>query len=555
MITVGLYGIRDTTSRLRTTYTHDHSLAVMRDGHVLSVVEVERWTGRKHDNRLDAVIMDLLAALVPPDEEVRFASVNAFVGDSFVSADGNLRVEPTGEVGIAQILTPARVRFYPDGLRRREARGFVMCHELAHVAALLPFVGRFEPNSLFVHIDGGASDSASSFWAWDGARARLLESSWSRLKAPVNNFNASPLMRAILDLMPEDHLAMPGKLMGYAGHGEASPAIVAWLEDNRFFLDHPGDPADLLDRVNRRFGTSHRAFDAHAPLFKDIAASIQAHFQESITAAILDMQRHTGARHLYFAGGAALNIPTNAGLESSGVFESVHVPPCASDTGLALGAAAWLELGDRGELPRHGPFLGRIGVPCSPVPLTAVREAAAMLAAGAVIGVCNGASEVGPRALGHRSLLARPDSVDLRRRVSEVIKGRAWYRPLAPAVCVEVAREAFGESVAASRLAPFMLGAFRLRHGWGPRFAGVLHHDGSLRAQVVPDDPEHAFLHAVLLELWRAHGVAGLINTSFNGPGEPMVHRHEDAQELARRLGLDAVVIHGSLHRCHEAPS
>ncbi|AUX27014.1 uncharacterized protein SOCEGT47_075870 [Sorangium cellulosum] len=75
MITVGLYGIRDTTSRLRTTYTHDHSLAVMRDGHVLSIVEVERWTGRKHDNRLDAVIMELLAALVPPDEEVRFASV------------------------------------------------------------------------------------------------------------------------------------------------------------------------------------------------------------------------------------------------------------------------------------------------------------------------------------------------------------------------------------------------------------------------------------------------------------------------------------------------
>jgi carbamoyltransferase len=100
-----------------------------------------------------------------------------------------------------------------------------------------------------------------------------------------------------------------------------------------------------------------------------------------------------------------------------------------------------------------------------------------------------------------------------------------------------------------------MLGAFRLREGWGSRFAGVIHHDGSLRAQVVPDDPEHAFLHAVLIELWRAYGVAGLINTSFNGAGEPMVHRHEDARELARRLGLDAVVIHGSLHRFHEARS
>ena len=89
-----------------------------------------------------------------------------------------------------------------------------------------------------------------------------------------------------------------------------------------------------------------------------------------------------------------------------------------------------------------------------------------------------------------------------------------------------------------------------VREGWAPRFTGVLHHDGSLRAHVVSEELEHGFLHAVLLELWRAHGVAWLINTSFNGPGEPMVHRHDDALPLARRLGLDAVVIHGSLHRC-----
>jgi carbamoyltransferase len=269
-----------------------------------------------------------------------------------------------------------------------------------------------------------------------------------------------------------------------------------------------------------------------------------------VTAAIFEAQRRTGARHLYLAGGAALNIPTNAALESSGAFASVHVPPCASDAGLALGAAAWLELQDRGELPRHGAFLGRLGVPDDSVPLAAVPEVAALLAAGAVVGVCNGASEVGPRALGHRSLLARPDSVTLRRRVSEAIKGREWYRPLAPSICVEVAREALGGPVTGSHLAPFMLGAFRLCEGWAPRFSGVLHHDGSLRAHVVPNEPDHAFLHAVLLELWRVHGVAGLINTSFNGPGEPMVHRHEDALPLARRMGLDAVVIHGAVHQC-----
>lgn len=551
MITVGIYGVRDTTHEGGgPTYTHDHSLAVMRDGRVQAVVELERWTGRKHDNRLDMAVSELLASLVPPGSDVRFVSVNTFVGNSFLSADGNLRIEPEGRVDIPSILTEARVRWFPDGVLQRDARGFVMCHELAHIASLLPFVGRFEPNSLLAHIDGGASDSACSFWSWDGERARLLEASWDTLKAPVNNFNASPLVRAILGLSPRDHLAMPGKLMGYAGHGEASPAIIVWLEENRFFLDHPGDKVDLLARVNRRFGASLRDFDAHAQLFKDICASIQAHFQASVTSAILEMQRRTAAKHLYYAGGAALNIPTNAALEASGAFASVHVPPCPNDTGLALGGAAWLEIQGRGELPRHGPFLGRLGVPEDPVPLDKAAEVAAMLAGGAVIGVCNGASEIGPRALGHRSILARPDSIDLRRRVSEIIKGREWYRPLAPAVCAEVAREAFAEGVATSRLAPFMLGAFRLRGGWQSRFAGVLHGDGSLRAQVVPgDDPEHAFLHAVLIELKRSHGVSGLINTSLNGRGQPMVHRHEDALALALRLGLDAVVVHGSLYR------
>jgi carbamoyltransferase len=167
-----------------------------------------------------------------------------------------------------------------------------------------------------------------------------------------------------------------------------------------------------------------------------------------------------------------------------------------------------------------------------------------------VLGLCTGAAEVGPRALGHRSILARPDSIELRRRVSEKIKRREWYRPVAPVLLDQVAREAFGEDVARSSLAPFMLGAFRLRPGWENRFAGVLHADGSLRAQIVrADDPEQILLATILDRLWLRHGIAGLINTSFNGPGEPIVHSASDAVASARTLGLDGVVIDGSLHR------
>lgn len=549
-MTIGLYGIRDTTHGAQPSHVHDHSLAVMREGRVQTVIPLERWTGRKHDNRMGDLLPALLDDLSLVDEPVRFVSVNSFVGDSFQTSDGNLRIEPEGPVRIEPQLRPSRIRWYPDGLRPRAATAEMICHEFAHVASLLPFVGRFQENSLLVHIDGGASDSASSFWHWDGTSARLLDSSWEQLKTPVNNFNASPLVRAILGFRSEDHLSIPGKLMGYAGHGKPDSKLLAFLEEHRFFLDGPEDPVALVRLVNRRFGTRWESFDPAAQLCQDLAATLQTHFEDSICAAIVGWQQRTGAQHLYYAGGAALNIPTNARLEASGAFRSVHVPPCTNDTGLALGAAAWREFQDRGELPIHGPFLCNRDASTGEIPLRDLDDIANRLAAGEVLGVCNGAGEVGPRALGHRSILARPDRVELRRRVSELIKRREWYRPVAPVLTAEVAAQAFGPHMLSSKLAPYMLGAYELRPEWRERFKGVIHADGSLRPQVVTaDDADHRFLHALLTRLWHRYGLAGLINTSFNGPGEPIVQRPDEALACGRRLGLDGVVVHQILHR------
>lgn len=550
MLTIGLYGIQDTDRGEALNQVHDHALAVMRDGRVEAVLQLERETRRKHDNRLGEFLPDLLSRHVAPGEPVRFASVNSFAGSAFASADGSLRIEPDETVHVRAEPHRGRVRWLPNGERPRDATGSIVSHEIAHVASILPFVGAFEPNSLLVHIDGGASDSASSFWSWDGHRAELLDCSWDRLKRAVNNFNSSPLARALLGLQPEDHLSMPGKLMGYAGHGEARPALVDWLLENEWFLEHDGNPGDLLARINRRFGTRLREFDPHEPLFSDMAATIQAWFEEQVVEAISSFAHRSQARHLYYAGGAALNIGANVRLERSGLFESVHVPPCPSDAGLALGAAAWVEYRETGRLTVHDAFLQSWGMPSKPAPLDSIPEVARVLAEGGIVGLCDGAGEVGPRALGHRSILARADSVSLRQRVSETIKRREWYRPIAPVVTEEVALKAFGAEVAASSLARIMLGGYRPKPGWGRAFEGVLHRDGTVRVQVVGrKDPEPRYLRHLLDTLRERHDVPALLNTSFNGPGEPIVHRHDEAVSAARRLGLDAVVVHGSLHR------
>lgn len=539
MITVGLYGIQDTTHGRRPTYTHDHGVALMRDGRVITVVQLERWTGQKHDNRLSLFIGEILRRFVPADEEVRFVSVNAFVGSSFISADGNLRIEPRCEVGISAEPVPAEVTWYPDGLRRRPAEGWVVCHELAHLAALLPFIGRFEDGALAAHIDGGASRSACSFWSIREGRPTLEAASWDLLKDEVNNFNVNPGVRALLGFAAEEHLAIPGRLMGYAALGKPDAALEVWLRERRWLLDLDDAAA------GRALALQIGALDPRRQACQDFAATLQRAFERAVTAELQRRAPHGG--RLYLAGGAALNIPTNALLQRH--FAEVWVPPGTDDTGLALGAAAWIEHLDRGPLPLHGPFLNRFDTPNDEPDEESIEEVARALIAGEIIGVCNGAGELGPRALGHRSLLARTDSVALRERLSERVKRREWYRPLAPILCDEAAREVLGETAATSPLSRWMLGAWPVKLAWHRELAGVLHHDGSVRAQVVGDDVHNRWIYRLLRLLWRRDGLPALINTSFNGPGEPIVHHHEHALPCARKLGLDGVVIHGSLHR------
>ena len=548
MITVGIYGIHDAGTGHRPTWTHDHSIAFMRDGKVLAMVQLERHTGVKHDNQLSDHILELLERLVPSDEPVRFVSVNSFAGNGFWSADGRLRIEPDATVRIGDVVMPARCRWLPDGLHSRAAESYVVAHEFAHVAAILPFIGRLPEQSLLVHIDGGASDSACSFWTIDGGVPHLLHSGWDDLKDEVNFFNASVVGHLALGLDPGDHLSMPGKLMGFAAFGEPRPELLAWLDGHSWFVDYQGGPQGLAALIREEF-KYFEPLDTHCKLLQDLCACLQQRFQSRIIQRILDFQRATGAKHLIYAGGAALNIATNVLLERSGVFESVLVPPCANDTGLALGAAAWLEYRDRGHLPLHSPFLHTLDAASGEPPLDSVGAVAELIVAGRVVGLCNGAGEVGPRALGHRSIVARADSIELRRHVSEVIKRREWYRPIAPVVCEEVARQAFGAEVLRSQLAPLMLGAYRVRDAWRSHFAGVLHDDGTVRVQVIRDtDPDQAYLRALLHKLWREHGLAALINTSFNRQGQPILQRHSDAVAAAAELGLDAVVVHGVLH-------
>jgi len=163
------------------------------------------------------------------------------------------------------------------------------------------------------------------------------------------------------------------------------------------------------------------------------------------------------------------------------------------------------------------------------------------LYAGRIVGWMDGALEFGPRALGNRSILAAPHSVEMRDRLNRDIKWREEFRPFAPVVPVEAAERYFDRPPGGARLARFMSGVFPVRPEWRSRLAAVTHIDGSARVQTLERDMAPR-LYDLLRSYERRSGIPVLLNTSFNVAGDPIVNRAVEGYSTFRRCGIDVLV-------------
>jgi carbamoyltransferase len=367
------------------------------------------------------------------------------------------------------------------------------------------------------------------------------------------------------------------KVMGLASYGQPRfiddvRKVIARTADGAFSLDlqyfdfHTNARRSFSDRFVELFGTARDPLDPielgtpEGARFADIAASVQAVLEEVLVDLARDLQRETGLRDLCLGGGVALNGCANARLLAESGFERVFVPPAPGDGGCALGAALYADRihfrqPDR-IIPDHpfwGPnvdpndlsaIAGEDGLPFHRMPDDAslLARVADALAEGQVVGWMDGASELGPRALGNRSILAAPHDRAMRDRLNGRIKRREEFRPFAPAVPVEVAERYFQIGPGGIRLGRFMSGVFPVRPEWRARLAAVTHVDGTARVQTV--DPEmsprfHALLHAY----GARTGVPVLLNTSFNLAGEPIVNRAVEGYSTFRRSDIDLLVV------------
>jgi carbamoyltransferase len=426
-------------------------------------------------------------------------------------------------------------------------------HHRAHAASA------FYPSSyaaaVVLVVDGNGEDESMSLYQARRGAPLIRLASWPQVCSLGHAYEAVSRWLGL-----GKHGA--GKVMGLAAYGERPAEDPSWLtvtdaglvsalgtDTNLGYDELIGRWAGVVAGYAGAPGATAAPHDLAAdPLAVQVAAAAQTTVESVLGALLTHARTLTGISEVCLAGGVGLNCAANGRLPGP-----LFVPPVPHDAGVAVGAA-WAVLAPTEPLP-FSPYTGGPpglipelvnGATAEDLDVDTVVE---LLLRGEVVGVCRGRSEVGPRALCHRSLLASPTSTAMRDTVN-ALKQREPWRPFGP---VSLAGVEHGLWSPAGELERFMLGAAEVTSRGARDIPAVRHVDGTTRPQRLHAGGE-PFVEAVLTGLARAGHPGALLNTSFNGPGEPVVETAAQALACARRLGVQFCVTGDRLVRIPPQP-
>ena len=436
-------------------------------------------------------------------------------------------------------------------------------HHLCHAASSF-LVSPFERAAILV-VDGASEADTTLMAVGEGAQITVLDR--TPLPHSLGQFYAA--MTAFLGFRPDYDEYI---VMGLAASGEPTFAaglrreIVRLLPRGQFELNtrlldfHLARAGLFAGEFVRLFGPPRQSSDEITQRHRDVAASAQLVLEEALLHLGRHLKRLTGAESLCLAGGVAYNCVANGRLRAELGFKQVYVPPASGDSGAALGAALWWTA-RRGESPARSPlphaYLGpqfgedpcrvaleREGLVAEPLSDGQLFERVATeLARGRLVFWFQGRMEWGPRALGNRSLLADPRREDMRELINSKVKCREPFRPFAPSVIEDRAREFFDLSAPS----PFMQFTVRVKASAKGIIPAVTHVDGTARVQTVTREANSRF-YELLMEFGRLTGVPVLLNTSFN-VREPIVCSPDDAVRCFLRTQVEWLVLGNLLVR------
>ncbi len=568
---------------------HDTNFALVEDGRLVAVVEAERFFRQK---RYKLHCLTLEAGKRPSGfQYVDVAETELFLkalGDDWGFEFDHVAVQNQGREDEFKNLKVLLERL---GFRYKTIHN--ANHHLSH-AALSYYTSPF-PEALIFSYDGFGNDGSTLLFRGtpDGGVEYLHEDN-TRFGQSYSNAGH------IAGIRPEVCGTTSGKAMGLAAYGAVRED---WLPAaRRYVREYRKLPQTASDEI-RPFGAGHRINSVGLDDIPDLAANVGlvdddgngsmmdrikgllgagkrrrvlrlggdkdeaaqdliATVQAAWTDRAIDIlsEFRDVSRNLCLVGGCALNGVTNDAIQRSGLFDAVHFVPNPSDCGLAGGAAllvAWRESGREfeGAAEYFSPYLGR--QPFDLDRMAEFREAyphrelspertpeilARLLADDRLVGVIRGRYEIGPRALGNRSILCNPLNPDMRGILNDKVKHREWYRPFAPVATAEDAGRYFTNVTDI----PYMSVICETRPQYAERLPSVTHVDGTARLQTVRRE-QNPFLYDTLKAFEEHSGVPVLLNTSFNPHGEPILNYCSAGLEMLETTDLDLVLIDDTL--------
>jgi carbamoyltransferase len=545
--------------------THDSSASLILNNEVFMAIEEERLTRKKHSigqkplNAIKALLRN--AGISVKDIDL----VSYFIDPHLYSAQAPFHV---------LFRDPQKYLFHPKQYRIKQflnrgkryiteldnllseagltAPKEYVQHHLAHAAGAF-YLSGFDEAMVLVVDNMGELDSTTLLYG-KGKKLNILKT--QKIPHSLGMFYAA--MTAYLGFKPWDE---EGKVMALAAYGNPIISLekMVTLTNKGFRIKKAFQMIQTRNYERcydlglvKMFGSARRPEERITQLHKDIAASLQYATEEVCKHLVSIMHEFTASRKLCVSGGVALNCKMNGELFKLPIVDEIYVPSAPGDSGSSLGAAVYSLVKHTNKIPKpiriaglgqgftdeqifnaisnSGMHFSRINDPA--------KIAAELLKKEGVIAWFQGRAEFGPRALGHRSILALPQNKEIRDFINTMVKHREQWRPLCPSIAEKSVKEYLENSTDGR----FMNVAFEATSYARQRIPAVIHTDNTSRAHAVNsiESKQYARLLDIIGE---TTGDPVLLNTSFNNKGEPIVDSPTDAISAFRIMPINSLLI------------
>jgi len=538
---------------------HDTNFCLAEDGQIIEVIEAERFFRQKH-YKLHAT------DLSEGDKLSGFQYVNINELKTFLN---KIKNKWGSEYDYVAVQNQKREEEYQnlkkllqeEGIFYNEIKNFD--HHYSHACSSF-FTSPFD-DALILSYDGAGNDGYTILYQGKGNKINRINSFDIKFGASYNNFGY------MVGIKPDNSGTSSGKTMGLASYGKPIKEWIPFFEKHiTTYNKKPRKQVEGLQSygnihtTNWDFIAGNCCSTEETLTPKDATShSIAATGQHAWTNLVINMltdYKHI-SRNLCVVGGCALNGTTNYKIQKLKLFENFHFIPNPSDCGLSMGAAlaAFYEKTDKlfkGHNEEYlNPYLGEEAydkdqLECLKLEygnLTlnsdqAAKHVAELICQDKIVGVIRGRYEIGPRALGNRSILCNSQNKEMRDIVNHKVKHREWYRPFAPVCTLEDSDKFFTNE----HELPYMSAICYTKEEHRDALPSVTHVDGSARLQTISSS-QNKFLYDTLKEIEKINNYPICLNTSFNPKGEPILNYYEAGLRMLHSTELDYVLIENIL--------